>query len=45
VALLQQAIAKGLRDAEQMKKDDDLKALRPREDFKRLLAELEKKSP
>jgi serine/threonine-protein kinase len=41
VALLQQAVAKGYKDAEQMKKDDDLKALRERDDFKKLVAELE----
>jgi tetratricopeptide (TPR) repeat protein len=41
VALLQQAIAKGFKNAEHMKKDDDLKALREREDFKKLLSELE----
>jgi tetratricopeptide (TPR) repeat protein len=41
MALLRQAIAKGYKDAEHMKKDDDLKALRGREDFKKLMAELE----
>jgi eukaryotic-like serine/threonine-protein kinase len=41
VALLQQAVAKGFKDAEHLKKDDDLKALREREDFKKLLAEME----
>jgi hypothetical protein len=41
VALLQQAVAKGYNDAEHMKKDDDLKSLRERDDFKKLLAELE----
>jgi tetratricopeptide (TPR) repeat protein len=45
VALLRQAVAKGFKDAEHMKKDEDLKALRQRDDFKGLLAELEKKAP
>jgi serine/threonine protein kinase/tetratricopeptide (TPR) repeat protein len=45
MALLQQAIAKGYADAEQIKKDDDLKALRQRDDFRKLVAELERKSP
>jgi serine/threonine protein kinase/tetratricopeptide (TPR) repeat protein len=45
VALLQQAIAKGWMNVELMKKDDDLQALRERDDFKKLLVELEKKSP
>jgi hypothetical protein len=44
VALLQQAVAKGYKDAEHMKKDDDLKALRGRDDFKKLLAGLEAKA-
>jgi serine/threonine protein kinase len=44
VALLQQAIAKGWKNAEHMKKDDDLKSLRERDDFKKLLAELEKEA-
>jgi hypothetical protein len=42
VALLQQAVAKGYKDVELMKNDDDLKALREREDFKKLVADLEK---
>jgi tetratricopeptide (TPR) repeat protein len=45
MALLQQAVAKGYRDVEHMKKDEDLEALRKREDFKKLLADLEKKAP
>jgi tetratricopeptide (TPR) repeat protein len=45
VALLQQAIAKGYKKTEHMKQDDDLKALRHRDDFQKLLAELETKSP
>jgi hypothetical protein len=46
--LLRQAVAKGWKNAEHMKQDDDLKALREREDFKKLMAELEaanKKKP
>jgi serine/threonine-protein kinase len=43
VALLQQAIAKGWKDVEHVKKDDDLKALRGRDDFKKLVVELEAK--
>jgi tetratricopeptide (TPR) repeat protein len=43
VALLRQAVAKGFKDADHMKNDDDLKALRGRDDFKKLLAELETK--
>jgi serine/threonine protein kinase/tetratricopeptide (TPR) repeat protein len=45
VELLHQAVARGWKDAEHMKKDDDLKALRPRVDFKQLLTGLEKKFP
>jgi serine/threonine protein kinase len=41
MAILKQAVAKGYKDAEHMKTHDDLKALRPRDDFKKLLAELE----
>jgi tetratricopeptide (TPR) repeat protein len=44
VALLRQAVAKGWKDPkdiEHMKKDEDLEALRGREDFQKLLAELE----
>jgi WD40 repeat protein len=41
VELLRQAVAKGFKEAAHMKKDKDLDALRDREDFKRLLAELE----
>ena len=40
---LKQAVAAGFKDAAQMKKDKDLDAFRDREDFKKLLAELEKK--
>jgi eukaryotic-like serine/threonine-protein kinase len=45
VALLRQAVAQGFNNAEHMKRDDDLTVLRQRDDFKKLLAELEKKSP
>jgi serine/threonine protein kinase/Flp pilus assembly protein TadD len=45
IALLQQAVDKGYKDAEHMKNDHGLKVLREREDFKKLLAELEKKAP
>ncbi|HKI36902.1 MAG TPA: protein kinase [Gemmataceae bacterium] len=41
VALLRQAIAKGYKDAAHVKTDSDLDALRPRDDFKKLLADLE----
>jgi len=41
VALLQQAVAKGYKDAEHVKKDTDLKALRERDDFKKLVAKLQ----
>ena len=39
--LLTLARAAGYKDAAQMKKDTDLDPLRAREDFKKLLAELE----
>jgi len=42
VALLRRVVARGHTDVEQIKKDDDLKALRQRDDFKQLLAEMEK---
>jgi serine/threonine-protein kinase len=42
VTLLRQAVAKGYKDSEKLKKDEDLKALRQREDFQKLLQELEK---
>ena len=45
IALLYQAIARGFRDAAHLKREDDLKALRGRADFQKLLAELEMKSP
>jgi tetratricopeptide (TPR) repeat protein len=39
---LRQAVAKGYKDVAHIKKDLDLDALRQREDFKKLIAELEK---
>jgi hypothetical protein len=41
MAWLQKAIAAGYKDAAHMMKDKDLNALRDREDFKKLLADLE----
>jgi tetratricopeptide (TPR) repeat protein len=41
VTVLGQAVAKGYRNIEQMKKDIDLDPLRPRNDFKKLLRDLE----
>jgi len=41
--LLRDALAKGFKDAVRMKKNSDLEPLRGREDFQKLLAELEKK--
>ena len=43
--LLHQAVKAGYKDAAHMKKDTDLDALRDREDFKNLIAELEAKAP
>jgi hypothetical protein len=40
--LLQKAVQAGYKDVAHMKMDTDLDALREREDFKKLLAELEK---
>jgi tetratricopeptide (TPR) repeat protein len=42
VQALRQALAKGYQDAAQLKKDKDLDPLRGRNDFRKLLAELEK---
>jgi tetratricopeptide (TPR) repeat protein len=42
--LLQQAVKAGMKDAAHIAKDTDLDPLRDREDFKKLLAELETKS-
>jgi len=41
--MLRDAVSKGYRDVAHMKKDTDLDPLRQREDFKKLVAELEKK--
>jgi len=41
--LLQQAVAKGYKNIDHLKKDDDLKALREREDYQKLVKELEEK--
>jgi eukaryotic-like serine/threonine-protein kinase len=43
MTMLRDAVAKGYQDAAQMKKDKELDALRQREDFKKLVAELEAK--
>jgi serine/threonine-protein kinase len=45
MAALRLAIAKGLKDLAKMKKDKDLDSLRSRDDFKKLLADLEKSAP
>ena len=45
VQLLQRAVKAGFKDAAHMKKDIDLDPLRGRDDFKKLLAELEAKAP
>ena len=42
--LLHKAVKAGYKDAAHMKKDTDLDPLRDREDFKKLIAELEKKA-
>ena len=41
--LLHDAVSKGWKDAAHMKKDTNLNPLRPREDFQKLVAELEGK--
>jgi serine/threonine protein kinase/predicted negative regulator of RcsB-dependent stress response len=41
VELLRQAVAKGFRDVDQIRSDPDLAALRQREDYKKLLTEVE----
>jgi hypothetical protein len=41
--LLREAVSKGYKDVAHMKKDADLDPLRQREDFQKLIAELEKK--
>jgi hypothetical protein len=42
VALLRQAVAKGYSDVNGMKNDDDLKPLRLRDDFQKLLRDMQK---
>jgi hypothetical protein len=42
--LLRQSVAKGFKDAAHMRQDPDLKPLQAREEFNKLLAELEAKS-
>jgi hypothetical protein len=39
--LLREALSKGYKDVSQMKKDPDLKPLRQRADFQKLVADLE----
>jgi hypothetical protein len=41
VELLRQPVAKGCKDIDHLKKDADRKALREREDYKKLIRELE----
>ena len=41
--LLRDAVSKGYKDVAHMKKDTDLDPLRPRDDFQKLIAELEGK--
>jgi eukaryotic-like serine/threonine-protein kinase len=41
IAELKQAIAKGFQNAQQLRRDDDLAALREREDFQKLISNLE----
>src|SRR5262249_30800344 len=43
MTLLKQAVAHGYKDAAQMRRDPDLRPLRTREDFRKLLAALERK--
>ena len=45
MAWLTKAVAAGFEDAAYLRKDADLEALRERADFKKLLADLEAKSP
>ena len=44
VDLLRQVVAKGYQDVEHLKRDSDLDGLRQRDDFKKLLRELEGKA-
>jgi tetratricopeptide (TPR) repeat protein len=43
--LLHQAVAKGYKDVKNIKQDEDLNSLRGRDDFRKLLAEMDKPSP
>ena len=43
IALLRQAVAAGYQDAAHMKKDPDLDSLRGRDDFEKLLKEMDAK--
>jgi hypothetical protein len=45
VDLLRQAVAKGFKDLAHLKKDSDLDSLRQRDDFHKLLQELEAEQP
>jgi hypothetical protein len=45
MAMLHDAVTKGYKNAAHMKKDTDLDPLRSREDFKKLIAELEATAP
>jgi serine/threonine-protein kinase len=45
VELLRQAVAKGWKDVEHLKKDSDLDPLRGRDDFKKLMAEVKAGAP
>jgi hypothetical protein len=45
VALLRRAVAAGFQDAAHMKRDTDLDSLRGRDDFQKLLADLEARTP
>jgi serine/threonine protein kinase/tetratricopeptide (TPR) repeat protein len=45
VALLRQAVAKGYSNVNGMKNDDDLKSLRQRDDFQKLLRDMQKERP
>jgi hypothetical protein len=44
MVLLQKAVKAGYKDATHMKQDTDLDPLRGRDDFKKLLAELDKRA-
>ena len=44
LALLQQAVARGFKDVRRLKSNPDFQPLHGREDFKKLIADLEAKS-